>query len=378
MWRVLGPGLTVAGLLIAAGMYLFGDFTFASLDPPERDLVAAGGLTAGGLTAGNLTAGGLASNASAAGDDAVQTFAGDLGRHSSVRQTGLQTVAGKSPKRPATIRIATFNIKQFGPKKAADPQVMRHIATLISRFDVVAIQEVHGAEAEPIRALVQELRRGGASYAGTVSERIGAGQRYSESYAFVWNRRTVEMIAGSDYLVADPGGRMARQPMACSFRCRGSIDDNRQPFSFTLINVHTSPSQVADNALLNEMDVLDDVYLSIAEYSAATLAEDDIILLGDLNVDADHLRQLGQIPNLRSIGGLTPTNLKGTKVYDHILINAGPTAEHTGNSGVVDVTGVLSIDMQIAETISDHRPVWAEFQTTEAGQRTASTTRIIR
>ena len=376
--RFFGPGITLVALLAAGGLWLTGEIDFSSLDPTGSEVVQTAYQTDrldGDAAVDGLALRGPSDGESLAGKSLVQTASGAIG--SLLPLGGPADTAGRAPQAPS-IRIATFNIKQFGPKKAADPIVIAHVARLVSRFDVIAIQEVHGDDAQPIRALIDELRSGSANYAATVSEKIGAGDRYKEAYAFLWNERTIEMIAGSDYVVADPGGRMAREPMACSFRCRLPASSNVPPFSFTLINVHTSPSQVADNAVLNEMDVLDDVYLSIAQYSHATMAEDDVILLGDLNVDHDHLRELGQIDGLRSVGGLQPTNIRGTKIYDHIVIDSAATAEYRGRSGVVDVAAVLQIDPKTAETISDHRPVWAEFSAIESGVQTASTTRIIR
>lgn len=354
--RFVGPTVTIVAAVIAVGTMLSGVVDLSSLDPTASEDVATADYQRRGLAT-----------------DAIMPA-------TLLTKELTDSLQGKPRKilSELRIRVATFNVKQFGPKKAADPRIMDWIARLVSQFDVIAIQEVHGGDAEPIRALIEQLRSGGADYAATVSEKIGQSERYKEAYAFLWNQRTVQMVPGSDYVVADPGGRMAREPMACSFRCLIPVEDNTPPFSFTLINAHTSPSQVAESATLNEMDVLDDVYLSIAEYSGRTLAEDDIILLGDLNVDAEHLRELGNLPNIRSVGGIQPTNMKGTKTYDHIILNAATTTEFTGLSGVVDVPTELRLSQDDAESISDHRPVWAEFTAAEMGVQTASTTRIIR
>lgn len=350
--RFFGPILTVAAVVIGVGGLFSGQFDFSSLDPAETEVVAVAD---------------------------YQTPPNAVGTVKPV-SASVERMMAEAKRLPSDrkIRIATFNIKQFGPKKAADPKVIDSVARLVSRFDVVAIQEVHGADAEPIRALIEQLRSGGAVYAATVSEKIGNNERYKESYAFIWNQRTIQMVPGSDYIVADPGRRMAREPMACSFRCIVPIEDNAPPFSFTLINVHTSPSQVAASATLNEMDVLDDVYHSIADYSARTLAEDDVMLLGDLNVDAEGLRELGQVPNLRTVGGVQPTNMLNNRTYDHLILNTVTTDEFTGRAGVVDVPSELGMSIEEAQKVSDHRPVWAEFSAFESGVQTATMTRIIR
>ena len=43
---------------------------------------------------------------------------------------------------PETIRIATFNIKVFGPTKAGKPDVMSVLAGIVRKYDIVAVQEI--------------------------------------------------------------------------------------------------------------------------------------------------------------------------------------------------------------------------------------------
>ena len=340
-WRVLTPGLSVAGLLAGGGGYLGGLFDLRSLDdePP-------------GPTA---------------------TVADPVG------DNGEGVAASAKP----TIRIATFNVQTFGQKKVADDVVMSRLVDIVRRFDVIAVQEIRGNELTPLRRLLDDLRTAGHSYAAVVSDPIGR-DRYRERYAFVWNRRTVELLAGTDYVVDDPADRLIREPMVASFRCR--IDSaepvdvvERQPFSFTLINCHTSPDEVAASAAENEMDVLDDVMRSVVRYASMTTGEDDVILLGDLNVDDRSMRQLGGIPDVRTVVRGRPTNTRRTRTYDHLLIDGRRTTEYTGRWGVFDVSRALKLSEDEALAVSDHLPVWAEFAAEEAGPvRMAVRTRVMR
>ena len=127
-----------------------------------------------------------------------------------------------------------------------------------------------------------------------------------------------------------------------------------QPFSFTLITVHTSPTTAA-----MELNVLDDVYRSVRSYGEP---EEDVILLGDLNAGPDQLQQLGQIPGLVSAAGIGPTNTKGDKQYDYILFDRMATTEFIpGRAGVLSYQREFGIDAGSAKFVSDHCPVWAEF-----------------
>ena len=352
IWRTVGPTTTGIGIIGLIGTAVFGGIDLSRLDigrPSESNDASRSTTVKIGMDASRLP-----------GVPPSELFA---------------SAPGGNP----TIRVATFNLGNFGEKKSSDPEVMDRIAMVVSRFDVVALQEIHGENAEPVRRLVDRLRRGGAPFAATVSDRIGKNEHYRESYAFLWNDATVQMIPGTDFLVADPGRRMAREPMACSFRCRLPPDVPQQPFTFTLINVHTSPSEVAPKADPNEMDALDDVYLSVANYGWQQFQEDDVILLGDLNVDRDHFRQLDRIESLHSVGGNAPTNTRRSACYDHIVIDQTATGEFSGRWGIYDLTEALQIDIEDALSISDHQPVWAEFQMIEAlPSMAAGRTQIIR
>ena len=59
-----------------------------------------------------------------------------------------------------------------------------------------------------------------------------------------------------------------------------------------------------------------DVFMGVKRNGSG---EDDVILLGDLNVDEYHLGRLGQLPNIgHAITGVT-TNTRHDKMYDNIV-----------------------------------------------------------
>jgi hypothetical protein len=57
----------------------------------------------------------------------------------------------------STITIANFNIQVFGQKKASKPEVMYTLAKIISRFDIVAIQEIRDPTYNVIEAMLFDL-----------------------------------------------------------------------------------------------------------------------------------------------------------------------------------------------------------------------------
>ena len=286
-----------------------------------------------------------------------------------------------------TIRIASFNIKTFGAKKSstrlvpeAGIDVLGSLAKVVSKFDLVAIQEVRSQDGTPIRRLIDLMNASGGQYTAQLSEPSG-DEHYTESYAFVWDQTRIRMLQNSAYVVHDDANLMYREPMVASFETRVPLTDSRRPFRFTIINAHTDPDMVTAAAISNEINVLDDVFVRVRQYEYDKSGEEDCILVGDLNVSTSRLQELAEIPNVISVAGHLVTNTRRTETYDHILIDRNTTREYTGNSGVLDLQRLFGINEQQALLLSDHMPVWAEFDAYEVpmiAPMADSTTQTIR
>ena len=330
--RFLGPSVSLAGLVAFAFMLLTGRINLSSLD--LRALVGQTGTT-------------------------------EVPGSPGAEITPVKLDRG-SPRSADRIRIATFNIQKFGDAKMGKPHVMQTLAGIIGSFDLVAIQEVLSPNAMPVAGLVDLINRSGGRYEATLCEPIGEKDNsYREQYAFVWDTTRMRIIPYSSYVVADTADRMHREPMVTSFESRVPVAPGQMPFRFTIINAHTDPDVVSNKAVTNEMNVLDDVFIRVREYEYTQHREDDIFVVGDLNVDVQSLGELGQIPGMMSIAGREPTNTAGTKTYDHILIDGNTTREFSGRYGVIDFVSDLGLTAEQAVEVSDHRPVWAEFSAYE-------------
>ena len=215
-------------------------------------------------------------------------------------------------------------------------------------------------------------------YVASISQPIGRTS-HKECYAFVWDQRRIAMVPGSAYVVDDAVDRMHREPMVASFYTTAPATNGR-PFSFTIINAHTDPDEVSDRATSNEINVLDDVFIRVRQYEYEQSGEEDCILLGDLNVNADKLQEIATIPNMVTLLGNTRTNTRGSKTYDHILIDREMTREYVGRAGVIDFKRDFGLSEQQALLISDHLPIWAEFSAYESidVKQVASGVRTIR
>lgn len=256
-----------------------------------------------------------------------------------------------------SVRIATFNIQVFGESKLGDERVMDVLAQVARRFDVLAIQEVRAKSQDVLPRFVELINADGRRYDFVIGPRLGRTTS-KEQYAFVYDTQTIEIDHSSLYTVDDPDDRLHREPLTAGFRARSA--DASQAFTFTLVNIHTDPDEVAD-----ELNALDDVFRAVRNDGRD---EDDIILLGDLNADDTHLGELARIPYLAVAVSGQPTNTRGTAQYDNVLFDARATAEFTGRSGVLDLMKQFKLTQEEALAVSDHFPVWAEFSSFEGGQ----------
>ena len=255
-----------------------------------------------------------------------------------------------------TIRVASFNIQVFGEKKLADPRVRGLLAEIIHRFDIVAIQEIRSKQ-DIMPSFVDAINATGRHYDYVIGPRLGRTNS-KEQYAFVFDTASIEVDRQALYTVSDPDDLLHREPLVGWFRVRGPPSD--AAFTFSLVDIHTDPDETKQ-----ELDALADVFLAVRGDGRG---EDDVIVLGDLNVDDHHLGRLGQLANIHWAVSGVASNTRGTKLYDNIIFSEAATTEYTGRWGVFDMIREFNLTVDEALKVSDHMPVWAEFNIYEGGQ----------
>lgn len=277
---------------------------------------------------------------------------GKQGAQKTVRPTGPATGGVGSSD---SIKIASFNIQVFGTSKLKKSKVMDVLAKVVRRFDVVAIQEIRSTDDSVMPKFVQLINAEGAHYDFIIGPRLGRTNS-KEQYAFAFNTAHIEADRGSVYTVPDPRDKLHREPLVARFRVRGQ--PSTPAFSFNLVNIHTDPDETT-----TELNALGEVFTSVQNNGSG---EDDVILLGDLNVDDRHLGNLGRLPGITAaLSGVT-SNTRKTKLYDNIVFDRRATAEYTGRWGVLDLMTEFGLTQAQALEVSDHMPVWAEFRAQEA------------
>lgn len=263
------------------------------------------------------------------------------------------------------ISIATFNIQVFGDGKggkASKPYVMATLASIIQRFQVVAIQEIRTQNDYFIDEFLRTyVNVNGRKYDKVIGPRLGRTNS-KEQYAFIYDTAAIDVNPRCIFTVNDPDDLLEREPLVAMFRVRGPPPE--QAFTFVLMDVHTSPARQGDpHRAEKECDALAKAYEAVRH---AVNGEDDIIMLGDFNVDDRHMGDLMRIQGVCPIVRSTFTNTRQNNQEDNIIIHQPSTTEFSGRWGVLNVQKEFGLSLDQALLVSDHFPVWAEFNAYES------------
>ena len=232
------------------------------------------------------------------------------------------------------------------------------LVRVLPHFDVIAVQGIRAKNRGLLVRLVEQINALGRCYdfaTDPVADRDGLAQ-YN---AVLFDRASVEIDRSTVHFVEDPAGRFRYKPLVAAFRVRGPAQ--AEAFTFTLVNVQTDPDRVAA-----ELDLLGIVYRAVRDDGRN---EDDIILLGDLEADPEHLGNLGRVA--QSGRGRDEPRPPPPAAPDWPTTSssiAAPRSSLPAASGVFDLMRECDLSLQAALEISEHLPVWAEFSVYEGGQ----------
>lgn len=281
--------------------------------------------------------------------------------------------------------VATWNIRAFGnltakwasaendsPKR--DLRALRYIAEIVSRFDVVALQEVK----ENLKCLRHMLKVLGPEWGLILTDVTRGARGNDERMAFVFDTRRVrpsglacELVVPEEWFhrVQEDALRrqFARTPYAVSFLSAGQ--------TFILVTLHVIYGKDADERQPE--------LTGIAEWLADWAKREkswghNLIALGDFNIDrvGDPLYQAFTSTGLRTPDELNEVprtifrKASEGKHYDQIAWFTGEggvqelSLRYTQKAGRFDFTETVFASLtkqQLSWRISDHYPLWAEF-----------------
>jgi deoxyribonuclease-1-like protein len=274
-------------------------------------------------------------------------------RQSTHRPEAVAAATPPPPAGPPVLKIATFNIKVFGPTKASHEAIVAELTSIIVDYDVIAIQEIKDSSGEAPRTLLQAVNlSSNRTYGMMLSPRTGLqpdDKASQEQYAVLYDMAVLEAQPG-DRLFDDEKDLFQREPYLTPLRTRAG------ELSFVLIDIHTPPeSASAEIAALHE----------VVEWAKNVFEEQiNFLVLGDFNAGCDYVSpdELARL-DLRgpSYFWIVPddsdSNVSPNSAcaYDRIVTTAPLQSWFAGRWGVGDSFN--------DSDVSDHWPVWAEFST---------------
>ena len=257
--------------------------------------------------------------------------------------------------RSQVARVATFNIKVFGKTKIAKPEVVAELVTIFERYDLVAVQEIKDIDEQVPYQFLDELNNNSSiDWKMVLSVRTGLqedDQNSQEQYAYYYRSDVFISLDNGTLYNDSANDSFQREPLVSQFELI-DLTGNTTGFDFTLINIHTKPTEA-----VAEMEALQDVL----NWSSETFAENDQIILGDFNGDCSYASYQDLISLSISTANHTwiipddaDTTVSDSRcAYDRIVTTSDLDERLTGTWGV---------DMDISSSnVSDHRPVWFDI-----------------
>lgn len=279
--------------------------------------------------------------------------------------------------------VGTWNLRAFGgltdkwlweegDEPLRDLFDVRCIAEIVSRFDVVAVQEVRGN----LTALQTLLAALGPNWGSIMTDVTRGKAGNNERMAFVFDLRRVrpsglagELVVAIETETSVPEGQLDRQfartPYAVSFAA-----DRTQ---LTLVTLHVLYGEETDRVV--ELRAIAEWLADWAKHEKSW--NKNLIVLGDFNIDrrGDPLFDAFTSTGIHPAAALNdvPRTIFGDqeegKFYDQIAWfverGRGPvlTLESTA-AGSFDFVPVLQGDLTkttLSWKVSDHYPLWTEF-----------------
>jgi endonuclease/exonuclease/phosphatase family metal-dependent hydrolase len=278
--------------------------------------------------------------------------------------------------------IATWNLRAFGDvtekwrsEKGDSPQrdllSVRCIKEIVSRFDVIAIQEVK----DNIKCLRDMLKLLGPDWGFLLTDTNRGDAGNDERMAFVYDTRRAKPSGLACELVVLPEkaaqpftGQFARPPYAASFLSSGQ--------TFILVTLHV----IYGHKPADRIAELTEIAQWLRDWAEREQSwGHNLICLGDFNID-----RAGD-PNYQAFTstGLTPASelehlprtifgQDQSKFFDQIAWFTSASGvpylsmEYTGHAGNFDFTQCVMTELDrisLSWHISDHYPLWTEFST---------------
>lgn len=243
------------------------------------------------------------------------------------------------------LRLLSWNIQNLGKSKSEEE--LAYVATLISRYDLIAIQEVVAGPggSQAVAQLADELNRLGMKWDYTISNPTTGKAR--ERYAFIWKTGVLQK-KGDAWLDQKYEQQIEREPYFCRFELGKK--------TFTVASFHAIPK--------SKQPATEIKYL---KFLPARYPKDRLIFCGDFNLPQSNnvflpLKKIGYEPALIGLKTSLKQECKDgdclASEYDNFFYNR--LSIKAIRSGLIHFYKDFT-QMRAARSISDHVPVYLEF-----------------
>ena len=248
------------------------------------------------------------------------------------------------------ISVASFNIKIFGKTKASNDTVMASLVEIVSKYDIIAIQEIKDIDQEVPYEFLELLNNNSSiQFEMLLSQRSGSQEddrSSQEQYAILYNPELIYVIDNGTLYNDSVNDSFQREPFLAHLSVKNTTLD------FVLGVIHTKPAAAED-----EIAALIDVF----DWSAVYFDDEDVMIVGDYNADCSYFDEediieleIGSAEFLWAIPNEADTNLASSNcTYDRMVLTGGIIDNFNGTWGVDNTFSEKSI--------SDHWPVWIEL-----------------
>jgi len=249
-----------------------------------------------------------------------------------------------------SIKVASFNIQNFGRSKISQSKIVDTLATIVKMFDVIAIQEISDISNHTANTFLNIVNKNNkVHYKLACSDRTGCqpdDKSSQEQYAFYYNS---DILILTDTSLYDDTKKdyFQREPYIASFKTK------KGNLSFIICTIHTTPElAVEEIASLYE----------VAKWIPNRFKDiNNIIFCGDFNASCKYARP-NQLANLNIhkppfnwiIPDTMKTNLSFNEncTYDRFVVT---------DSLYHKVTNWSVLKYFTSKKVSDHWPIYIEL-----------------
>ena len=220
-------------------------------------------------------------------------------------------------KNDQNLLVGSWNIKEFGQMLERTPETYFYIAEILSKFDLIAIQEIKNR----LTDLLIIMRLLGSDWAYLVNDITEGQAGNSERFAYIYDQRRVQFsgLAGEIVLWDELQSlsairQLKRTPYITGFKAGWK--------SFAIINVHLNPGNKPAARALRKKEIKALVEVIKTKIEKKRLWTNNLMIMGDFNLyqDNDDLSKILSDYGFLELEKLknTPTNVAGSESYDKI------------------------------------------------------------